>query len=64
MNTKLRVGIVGSGIGRSHILAYQVLPDHFEVNVLCDIDEVRAHDVAASHAVPQAITDFDTLRAR
>lgn len=38
---KLGVGVVGLGIGRSHMLAYRNLPDRFEVKAVCDLDEAR-----------------------
>ncbi len=62
--TRLKVGVVGSGIGASHIEGYQSLPDLYEVAVLCDIDPARAAAVAAKHAIPATVTAFDALLAR
>jgi predicted dehydrogenase len=61
MTEKLRVGVVGGGIGRSHIYSYQGLPDQFEVVALCDIDESRARELAETCKVPRVITDLAEL---
>ena len=52
---RLRVGVVGAGIGASHIEAYQALPDMYEVATLCDIDAVRCAAVARRFAIPATI---------
>jgi predicted dehydrogenase len=44
---KLRVAVVGMGIGRSHLRAYHSLPEQFEIVALCDIDLPKAEAVAA-----------------
>ncbi len=61
MNGRLRVGVVGAGIGRSHIQAYQSLPDRFDVLALCDIDEERASDLAQQSAIPRVCNDLSEL---
>ncbi|MBP0482507.1 Gfo/Idh/MocA family protein [Sagittula salina] len=40
------VAIIGAGIGREHLAAYQQLPELFEVVTLCDLDVARAKAVA------------------
>ncbi|HEU0296586.1 MAG TPA: Gfo/Idh/MocA family oxidoreductase [Anaerolineales bacterium] len=64
MNEQLRVGIVGTGIGSLHIAALQSLPDLFRVQAICDIDEARAHAVAAQYNVPHATTSLAELCRR
>lgn len=39
---RLRVGIVGAGIGAEHFQAYLALTDRFEVRYMCDLDDARA----------------------
>ena len=39
MNDAVKVGVVGCNIGKSHVEAYQQLPDLFQVVAVCDIDE-------------------------
>ena len=62
--TRLKVGVVGAGIGASHIEGYAALPDLYEVAVLCDIDAARAAAVAGKHGVPATVTAFDDLLDR
>jgi predicted dehydrogenase len=43
---KLRVAVVGLGIGRSHLLAYRNLADRYDIAGVCDLDETRLKVVA------------------
>ena len=61
MNNKLRVGIVGCGIGHAHAWAFQSLPEQYEVLAICDVDRSRAQKVAAEYHVPVALTDLAEL---
>jgi predicted dehydrogenase len=61
MIDKIRVGVIGSGIGKSHIEAYQSWPDLFEVTAICDIDEAKAGEVATSCHIPRIVTDLADL---
>jgi predicted dehydrogenase len=61
---RLRVGVVGSGIGSSHIEAYQALPDMYEVTALCDIDPERGKTTAAKYGVQNYIPDLAALFAQ
>jgi predicted dehydrogenase len=58
---KLRVGVVGCGIGREHISALQKLNEWFEVTAVCDTGPGRAQAVAAEFGVPYAVTALDEL---
>jgi len=60
---RLKVGVVGSGIGASHIEAYRALPEMYEVAVLCDIDAARAGAVAERLGVPAVTDALDELLA-
>lgn len=42
-----QVAILGAGIGRKHLAAYQQLADKFKVTMICDLDKDRASDIAA-----------------
>ncbi|HEY0419425.1 MAG TPA: Gfo/Idh/MocA family oxidoreductase, partial [Acetobacteraceae bacterium] len=44
---RLRVAIVGAGIGAQHLAGFKALPELFEVAVICDRDEARAATLAA-----------------
>ena len=58
---KLRVGIVGSGIGRSHAEAYTNLPEMYEVVALCDISAERRDKVADMFAIPERPDSMSAL---
>jgi predicted dehydrogenase len=61
MPEKLRVAVVGSGIGKSHIIAYQNLPEQYDVVAICDIDEPKARNLATEFHIPRVVTDIDDL---
>jgi predicted dehydrogenase len=61
---KLRVGVVGCGIGNAHVKAYKELPEEFQVAVLCDLDAARARALAAEAGIPEVVADFSALCAR
>lgn len=62
--SRLRVGVVGSGIGASHIEGYKALPDFYEVVTLCDIDPKRRGEVAERFGVPQQDDSLDAVLGR
>lgn len=59
-HTPLKVGIVGSGIGRLHIQSYRLLPQ-VEVVALCDVDEVRLEEIGQRYNIPRRYTAFQAL---
>src|SRR6476620_9540266 len=61
---KLRVAVVGLGVGRSHIQAYQELADRYEVAAVCDLDEAKARQVAETMHIPHVYTSYDELCRR
>jgi predicted dehydrogenase len=58
---RLRVAVVGVGIGRSHLRGYQAVAERFEVGAICDIDADRARPVAEEHGVQRVVTDLTEL---
>lgn len=64
MSARLKIGVVGAGIGAAHIEGYRALPDMFEVVSLCDINEARRGEVAARYAIPHQDARFKDLLAR
>ena len=60
-SSKLKVGVVGCGVGVAHIQAYLNLPEQFEIVAICDIDEVKGHDIAAKHGDIRFYKDIDEL---
>ncbi len=64
MTKRYKVGVIGCGIGRSHISeGYAMHPDKYEVVVLCDLDEARLNAVADEFNVAGRITSSDELMA-
>ena len=61
MTERLRVAVVGAGIGTHHVYAYQGLPDQFDVVAVCDIDQDKARDMAEKCNVPRVFFDLDEL---
>ena len=59
--TVLRVAVVGCGVGRAHIAAYQQLPEQYSVVAVCDLNEDLARDVGASLNVPRVTADITEL---
>src|SRR5262245_57302229 len=63
-DTKLRVGVVGLGIGRAHLVAYQNLADRYEIAAVCDLDDARLDTIADELHLPASTrrtTRFDDL---
>ncbi|NEP83467.1 MAG: Gfo/Idh/MocA family oxidoreductase, partial [Okeania sp. SIO3B3] len=58
----LKVGVVGTGIGRLHIRGYQALsPDEVTVAAVCDIDASRVAQVATEYTIPLQFTDYQEM---
>src|SRR5260370_34231836 len=61
MDARLKVGVVGAGIGKAHIAAYRQLPQLYAVEAVCDLDVDRAAAVAAEHDIRVIAPDSETL---
>ena len=62
--SRLRVAVVGAGIGRAHIEeGYAKLPELFEVAALCDIDPARLETVGTACRVPRRTASFADVLA-
>ncbi len=58
---RLRVAVVGVGIGRSHLRGYRAVSERFDIVAVCDIDAERARAVAEKHGIPRVVTDLGEL---
>jgi predicted dehydrogenase len=64
---RLRVGVVGLGIGKAHVDAYLKLPDAYEVVALCDANPRRTARLSEAWAqrwpdeAPRQLTSVDEL---
>jgi predicted dehydrogenase len=61
MSRKLKVGVVGLGIGATHLDAFAALNDHYIIHALCDLDSARLGKVTVSLPGAHAVTSFDGL---
>ena len=61
---RLRVAVVGLGIGRGHLQGYAEIPDRYEVSAVCDLNADKARAVAAEFGVALHTTDLAELLAR
>src|SRR5690606_19359799 len=64
MTKRLRVAMVGAGIGERPLRAYAALRELSEVPVLCSLSDPPAEGLRATHAIPEYTTDFDSLLTR
>jgi len=64
MSDSLKIAVVGSGIGVSHIQGFQEIPNLFEVKVLCDVNVERAKSLAAKYGIPEVVACFDEICRR
>ena len=56
---KLRVGVIGGGIGRHHLHGYSLLADEVDIVALCDLDEARLKEVGDQYNIPWRYTDIN-----
>ena len=61
MSSKLKVGVVGLGVGESHVQAFQELSEQFEVIALCDIDEVKGKAAADKYGIGHFFKDMTDM---
>ncbi len=57
---KLRVGVIGGGYGRNHILAYRV-SGNVEVAAFCQRRRSEAEKIAGEFSIPNVFTDYREL---
>ena len=60
---RLRVGIVGAGIGAEHFQAYLALSDRFEVRYMCDLDDARAAQAVSGRKAVTITRSLDQILA-
>ena len=65
MSTKLRVGVVGTGvIGQvMHLHFLRELKDRYEITAICDLSVVSGNACAEEYGVSQVFTDWRTMIA-
>ncbi len=57
---RLRVGVVGLGVGEQHVISYRAQPE-VEVAAICDLDPERLRAVGEAHGVAARYADYRRL---
>jgi predicted dehydrogenase len=60
---KIKVGVVGGGFGRVHILAYRATPG-VEVTAFCQRTKTSAEKIARDFGIPHVFTDYGEMLAQ
>jgi predicted dehydrogenase len=63
MTSIMNAAVVGCGIGKSHMLAFQKLPEAFKLQAICELDAARAEAIAGELKVPKTYNSLDALCA-
>jgi predicted dehydrogenase len=58
---RLKVGVVGAGVGRLHLEGYKTLPKEVEIVALADADEARLNELGDAFSIPLRYTDTNQL---
>lgn len=61
MSERVRVAVVGLGVGIQHVAAFKQLDEIFDLVAVCDIDESKARFVAEKLEIPRAVGDYESL---
>lgn len=60
LSKRVRVGVIGLGIGRWHVESYLAIPET-KVAALCDIDEEKLKSAATRYGIARVYTDYEEL---
>ena len=60
LSGRIRLGVIGLGIGRWHIESYLAIPEA-KVIALCDIDEEKLRTAATRYGIARIYTDYEEL---
>jgi predicted dehydrogenase len=63
MNRRLRVAIIGAGVGVEHLVGYALNPRTYDVTTICDLDRQRAEGLAGLLTTARSVTDVDQVLA-
>jgi predicted dehydrogenase len=63
VNRRLRVGIIGAGVGAEHLVGYLLNPRAYDVTTICDLDRSRAETLAGMVSTARSATDVEQVLA-
>ncbi len=61
--SKLKVGVIGLGIGYGHILEYGSHPDA-KVVAICDCNDVKLNEIGSEIGIRRRYTDYEEMLDR
>ncbi len=61
MSERLKVAVIGLGIGREHLRHWRALSDQFEISMVCDPDDGRRNKVADQYGCKGVATYAEVL---
>ncbi|MEM9443134.1 MAG: Gfo/Idh/MocA family oxidoreductase [Pseudomonadota bacterium] len=64
MTDRLRVAVVGGGVGKQHIEAWQQLDSLYDLVAFCDVDPGRAEQVASKYGITTSAANLNDLLIR
>ncbi|MCC7353317.1 MAG: Gfo/Idh/MocA family oxidoreductase [Anaerolineae bacterium] len=64
MSTRLRVGVIGCGVGRNHLRSYSALADEVEIVALAGLDTDRCQRHVTEFHIPRLYGDYRELLAQ
>ena len=59
---EVRIGVIGTGMGRLHMQAYSEVPGA-RITAICDLNEPEAQSFAQKYGAPHTYTDYRDLFA-
>lgn len=63
MTRRIKVAVIGTGIGRSHVVGYSEIPELFEVAMICDLNIIRAQEAATLVPGTRVTADIEDVFA-
>jgi predicted dehydrogenase len=63
VSARLRVALVGLGVGGSHLAAFRALADRYELVALCDLNRAKADFIARLVGVPRVCERYEDVLA-
>ncbi|MEQ7125777.1 Gfo/Idh/MocA family oxidoreductase [Actinopolymorpha sp. B11F2] len=61
MKRRLRVAIIGAGVGAEHLVGYLLNPRAYDVTTICDLDRQRGEGLAGMVSTARSATDVDQV---
>ena len=58
LSGRVRVGVIGLGIGRWHVESYLAIPEA-RVAAICDTDEEKLRTAATRYGIARVYTDYE-----